>query len=476
MIIGAGISGLSAAYEALSYAREIVIVDENRIYQGSTASTTAKITVQHGFIFDKLLRSLGKKAAKLYYEYNLRGLKRIEEIVRNERIECDFRKVNSYLFAYREEEEGDVEAEARVYGEIGIPGEIVKIDARISPYKALKIHDQANFNVEKYLRGLTDILLKNGVKIHENTRIVDVYEQDGPEAIIADGHKIKAKRIIIATHYPIYKGFNFYFMKMVPKISYSVLTPPTNLEIEDANYISAGTDPALALRFVVGEGGKMLNISGASHEAKAFLSYNKQLDLLKDFGKKRFEIEKYSHAWCTQDYGCTDDLPLVGRVKEGIYIMAAYNKWGMAASVAGALLIRDLETEKYSKYAELLRPERVKLNAKIFTYNLGMVKTLLKTRRIPKRSILKLAPESGKVARLGSKRVGIYKDKDNRLYLVDVTCPHLRCGLRFNPLEKTYDCKCHGSRFDYTGKLLDGPALRDLYKIEIEDVKKYINL
>jgi Rieske Fe-S protein len=77
---------------------------------------------------------------------------------------------------------------------------------------------------------------------------------------------------------------------------------------------------------------------------------------------------------------------------------------------------------------------------------------------------------------LGSKRVGIYKDKDNRLYLVDVTCPHLRCGLRFNPLEKTYDCKCHGSRFDYTGKLLDGPALRDLYKIEIEDVKKYINL
>lgn len=476
LIVGAGISGLSAAYEALSYSQDIVIVEENRIYQGSTASTTAKITVQHGYIYDNLINSFGHEDAKKYYEFNSRGVKRIEEIVQKEKIDCDFQKVNGYLFAYKEDEEMKIEAEAKAYKEIGIPVEVVKIDARISPYKALKITDQANFNVEKYLKGITDILLANKVRIYENTRVIDVYEKETPEAITSERKKITAKRIIIASHYPIYKGFNFYFMKMIPKISYSILSNPTDLEIEDANYISAGSNPALALRFVKSPEGKLLNISGASHDAKKFVSYKEQIELLKNFGKARFGIEDYPYAWCTQDYGSTDYLPLIGKVTENIFIMASYDKWGMSTSVAGALLIKDLITAKDSKFARLFRPDRLKLNAKIFTYNLGMISTLLKTRNIPRRSILKMAPESGKVAKYGNKRVGIYKDKDSKLYLVDVTCPHMRCGLRFNPVEKTYDCKCHGSRFDYTGKLLDGPARRDLYKIEIEDVKNYLDL
>lgn len=402
-------------------------------------------------------------------------MKRIEEIVQKEGIDCDFRKVNGYLFAYLEEEEKDLDLEAEAYRTLGIPGEIVKIDARISPYKALKVPDQANFNVQKYLKGLTDVLLKNRVRIFEKTRIVDVHKDDGPEALTAEGHKIRAKWIIIATHYPIHKGFNFYFLKMIPKFSYSVLTPPVNLEIEDANYISAGDAPSLALRFVLGEGGKMLNISGASHEAKVFVPYEKQLQILKNYGETHFGISEYPYEWCTQDYGCTDDVPLIGKADEGIFIMAAYNKWGMAASAAGALLIKDLVVNKYSKYAHLFRPERVKWNGKLLSYNLGMVATLLKTRNVPKRSVLKLEPGTGKVTRLGGKRIGIYKDEESRLHLVDATCPHLRCGLRFNPIEKTYDCKCHGSRFNYKGKLLDGPALRDLYRIEIEEVRKHLD-
>lgn len=476
LIIGAGLSGLSAAYEALAYAKDIVIVDENRIYQGTTASTTAKITAQHGYIYDDLIKTFGTITAKKYYEFNTRGLKRIEEIITKENIACDFQIVNGYLFAYKEEEEKNVEAEARAYQELGIQGEIVKIDTRISPHKALKLANQANFNPEKYLKRITDILLAHKVRIFENTRIIDVYENETPEAITSERKLIKAKRIIIASHYPIYKGFNFYFMKMIPQISYSILSGPTDLEIENANYINTISNPALGLRFVKSDEGRLLNISGASHDAKTFISYIKQAEFLKEYGKKNFGISDYPYVWCTQDYTTTDYLPLIGRVTKNIYLMASYNKWGMSTAIGGALVIKDLITLNYSKFAHILRPERLKLNKKIFTYNLGMIGTLLKTRNIPRRKIIKLTPETGKVTKLGMKRVGIYKDKNHKLYLVDVTCPHMRCGLRYNPIEKTYDCKCHGSRFDYAGKLLDGPARRDLYKIEIEDVKSYLNL
>ena len=263
-------------------------------------------------------------------------------------------------------------------------------------------------------------------------------------------------------------------MKMIPQISYSILSGPTDIEIEDANYINTISNPAIALRFIKGEEGRLLNISGASHDAKAFKPNLEQIELLKDYGRKNFGIKDFPYAWCTQDYSTTDYVPLIGRVSKTIHIMASYNKWGMTTSVAAALLIKDLMTTNFSEFAQFFRPERVKLTKKLFTYNLGMIKTLLKTRCVPRQSLLKLPPDSGKVVKVGNKRVGIYKDKENKLYLVDVTCPHMRCGLRFNQLEKTYDCNCHGSRFDYTGKLLDGPSRRDLYKIEIDGIKNHL--
>ncbi|MDD4000197.1 MAG: Rieske 2Fe-2S domain-containing protein, partial [Bacilli bacterium] len=135
---------------------------------------------------------------------------------------------------------------------------------------------------------------------------------------------------------------------------------------------------------------------------------------------------------------------------------------------------KDLMAKKSTDFEVLLRPKRLKFTKKLLTYNLGMVKTLLKTRAIPHAKTIILAKEEGRVLKIDNKRIGVYKDQDNKLHFVDATCPHLRCGLRFNLLEKTYDCNCHGSRFSYTGKLLDGPSLRDLDKIDISKVTNFL--
>jgi glycine/D-amino acid oxidase-like deaminating enzyme/nitrite reductase/ring-hydroxylating ferredoxin subunit len=423
-----------------------------------------------------LIRIHGEKIARKYFEFNEQGIKRIGEIIEKEKIDCDFQKVNGYLFAVKEEEEAKIEKEYRAYQSLGIKGEMVKIDPKISTLKALKVTDQANFHPTKYLRQITDILLSSGVRIYEGTRIRDVYQDDGAVALTSERLRIKAEKIIITSHYPIYKGFNFYFMKMMPKISYAILSHPTDLEIENANYSNTITNPSIALRFIKTEEGLCLNISGASHDAKKFTSYLGQVEILKDFGKKHFQITEYPYVWCAQDYTSTDHLPLIGKVDEHILIAASFNKWGMATALATGMLIKDIINNHHSDFEEIFRPRRVKLTGKLLTYNLGMICTLLKTRNLPKRHLLRLAPGTGKVTKMGMKRIGIYKDENRQLHIVDVTCPHMRCGLRFNPLEKTYDCKCHGSRFDYSGKLLDGPARRDLYSIPLAEIKEYIQV
>lgn len=474
LIIGAGMAGLSVAYEMQPYTTNITIVDENRIYQGTTSSTTAKVTYQHGFIYHNLIKTIGLNKAKEYYNFNNEGLKRTQEIIEKEKIDCDFQLINGYLYALKECEEANVDLEYQAYQKIGIPCEITNINEKITKYKALKTPNQANFNISKYMEGLTNILLSNNVKIYEDTRIVDVNFDVETYAKTIDNFTILAKNIIICSHYPIYKSFNFYFTKMMPKFSYSIVSEPVNLDLEDANYINTTSNPTIAIRYIKQDDNLLLNISGATHDAKKFKQTLGQINQLKAFGENHFGITEYPYTWCNQDYTTADYVPLVGRLKDSIYLATSYNKWGMAASTASAIVIKDLIQKNTSEFSDLLKPTRFTCTKKFFKYNFNMIFTYFKTKKVPKTYVLNIPANTGKVVKLKSKHVGIYKDENSKLHIVDAMCPHLKCVLRFNTLEKTYDCKCHGSRFTYEGKLIDGPSKRDLKQLSLDDIKELV--
>jgi len=365
----------------------------------------------------------------------------------------------------------------RCLQKLGIKSEITSINSKITNYKALKVENQANFNISKYLKAITDKLLENNVNIYENTRIVNVYNDVEPVAKTEDFYTIIAKKIIVCSHYPLYKNFNFYFTRMIPKMSYSIVSDIIDInevEIENANYINT-VNPTIALRYIKYKDNWHLNISGASHNANKFKQTKGQINILKTFGEEHFDISEYPYTWCAQDYTTTDYVPLVGKIKNTIYVATSFNKWGMAAASASAVIIKDLILKNSSEFSELLDPTRLTLNSKFLKYNLKTIFTLIKTRSIPKASTIKLLLNTAKVVKLGGKRVGIYKNENNELFIVDVTCPHMKCGLRWNSLEKTYDCKCHGSRFTYEGKLIDGPSKRDLERLTIEDIKPFLD-
>lgn len=471
LIIGAGITGLSVAYELLSCYSNITIVDTNEIFQGTTSSTTAKVTFQHGFIYHDLITKHDVLKAKQYYLFNRRGLNRISEIVERENIQCDYQKVNGYLYCLSENEQKKLDLEFEAYHKIGITATQEKINPKISSYPALKVTNQANFNIASYLKAITNILIKNNVQIYEHTRIVDVNHRKHPYALTSDHHYIQAKNIIICSHYPVYRSFNFFFTKLIPQISYSVLANQAT-DIENANYINVENE-TIALRFIQEDGNWYLNISGSTHDANQFTHAFDEINKLKAFGEKHFGIKEYRYTWCAQDYCSTDYFPYVGRIKDNIYLATGYNEWGMAAASAASLLIKDLIKKNNSDFRELCNPLRIKVNQKLITYNSKMLVTFFKTRILIKKKIRKIAPNTGLVIKKDRKRLGIYMNENYQITIVNATCPHLHCGLHFNPIEKTYDCRCHGSRFLYNGKLIDGPSHHDLKTLDFSELDDF---
>ena len=465
LIIGAGISGLHAAYELLPYSNDIVIVDQNHIYQNTTSSTTAKITYQHGYIYHDLIKKHGLENARLYKDFNELGLRRIEEIIEKEEIDCDFKLVDSYLFALKHHELANIENEEQAYKNLSIEYEKTNIHSNISKYQALKVKYQARFNVERYLNKLASILEEKGVRIYENTKIVEVNYKTKAFAKSVDNFTILANNIIICSHYPFYKNFNFYFIKMIPQMAYATIGK-SDLEIEDANYINTDENNTYAIRYIEIEDKKHLLISGLTHDVNKFKDAFEIVNKLKAFGKEKLRITEYLYTWTGQDYASTDIMPYIGKIKTDIYVATAYYEWGMAASSAAAILLKDLIVRGKSRFSELFNPRRVKLTSKLLTYNAKMLPTLIKTRIFPQAKKWTLSANIGKVLKYKRMHLGMYKDEDGKVYFVKAICPHMKCGLRFNPIDKTYDCKCHGSRFKYTGKKIDGPAKYDLEQID----------
>ena len=182
-----------------------------------------------------------------------------------------------------------ISKEAVAYEKIGVAYRLKPVNERLCPYDALEVKDQANFNITKYLREIVNILTARGVAIYENTRIIDVFGDAQTVAVTSGNKRILANKIIVCNHYPVYKKFNFFFTKMIPYYSYSVIAAEGGAGIEDANYINT-TSPTIALRYVTHEGKRKLNISGASHEAYQFKQPLSEINRLKKFGKDKFGI------------------------------------------------------------------------------------------------------------------------------------------------------------------------------------------
>lgn len=448
-VVGAGMAGILTAYELQRRGARVVVLDRGRVGDGVTGGTTAKITSQHRLIYDRLIRDFGEEKAAQYAQANQRAVRQYAALVESKGIDCAFERRPAFVYAKGNTEK--LEKELQAANRLGIPATLTdRTELPFSVAGALCFPDQAQFSPLRFLYALAKEL-----KVYENTPVWNI---EG-SIVTFRGGKIRAQAVVVATHYPILNSPGYYFLRMHQQRSYVVAL--SGAPVLEGMYIDQEES---GLSFRQAEG--LLLLGGAGHRTGKNTEGGHYGQLIRHAGIL-YPQSVVQAMWSAQDCITVDGVPFIGEYAASmphVFVATGFNKWGMTGCMAASALLADRITGLKNACTPVFSPRRFPVRASAGKLTVdgaeavaGLGKQVLHQ---PVRTLDDLAPGHGGIVRHDGKKVGAYKDEEGRVFLVSTRCPHLGCELRWNPEEKTWDCPCHGSRFDYRGRLLDTPARR----------------
>ncbi|MCM1193115.1 MAG: FAD-dependent oxidoreductase [Butyrivibrio sp.] len=426
VVIGAGMTGILTAWHLQRAGKRVAVLEAGRIGSGQTGRTTAKITSQHGMIYSRLLREIGQKKARLYAEANQKAIAAYERIIKESGIDCDFVRLPAYLYSVLDRT--GLCAEAAAASALGIAA--YEAGIRELPFAtagAVCFENQAQFHPLKFIRALAAKL-----EIYENSPVRSV----GSRIVCTDRARFLTKSIVFATHYPLRDVPGFYFLRQHQERSYVVALK--GCEALHGMYYCVDA-AGLSLR----SAGDVLLLGGNAHrtgESRKGGAYGS----LKAAACKFYPEARIVHMWAAQDCMPHDGIPLIGRYSlwhPNWYVATGYGKWGMTSSMVAALLLTDMITGKRNPWENLFAPGRIRTETGGEKFRTDV--------KVSVDGLWKGLTRSRERCRCGEGEL-------------QARCTHMGCKLVWNPHEKTWECPCHGSRFDGRGRLLDGPAQKPL--------------
>jgi len=479
-IIGAGMAGILCAYLLHKENLSMAVLDAGKILGGTTSHTTAKITSQHGLIYDKLKKQMGFDLAKQYADANENAIKQIKDIIDQHHIDCDYSPQSAYIYAEDENNAEKIEDEVKTASELGIKASFIdEIPFPISIKAGMKFDNQAQFHPRKFLLRLAEIIGNEGVRIYENSRAVDL--EDGEKITITteQGKKVTANKVIIASHYPFYNKPGMYFSRIYTERTY-ILAIAAKEKYPGGMYINA-ENPSRSLRELDTKDGQLILVVGENHKTGQGRDMANHYRNLIDFADRIFTVEDIPYRWSTQDCMTLDGIPYIGYYKQDtpdILIATGFQKWGMTNSMVAANIIRDLIIDGSSQWQDVYNPSRKNIIGAAKTFiveNVDVAKHLISGKISPLPENVEVSPGEGKVFEHDGERIGAYRDEQGKLFLVNTTCTHMGCELNWNSAERSWDCPCHGSRFTFSGNIIDGPAVSPLTaENDVNTVEKII--
>jgi glycine/D-amino acid oxidase-like deaminating enzyme/nitrite reductase/ring-hydroxylating ferredoxin subunit len=465
-VIGGGITGITAALLLKRAGKSVALLEMKRIARGATGYTTAKLTSGHNVIYSALEKAFGAEGARTYAEANEAGLAQIRSLAEELGIDCDLETRVNYVYAASPEAAWQIEAEVEAARRAGLDASLVKRTSLPYPVTAAaRLENQAQFHPRKYALGLAEAIPGDGSHVFEETRARDVHHGE-PCTILTQHGLVRARDVIVATHLPFEDG-GLYFAKTHPQRSYAIAFPIDAESAPDGMFISAD-EPTRSLRTAPADGGLLLIVGGEGHKtgqgdpAESFRR-------LEAWAGGHFPVESVPYRWATHDYVSVDRVPFIGPLlpwRTHVWIATGYGKWGLTNGTAAALILSDLILGRENPWADLFSSRRVRSLASrsLVRENANAAKRFVADRlRLPGREAIEaLAPGEGAVVRVEGETLAVCRGADGELAAVSPRCTHLACYVSWNEAERTWDCPCHGSRYLPDGRVLEGPAVRDL--------------
>ena len=448
-VIGAGMAGILIASALQGAGRRVVVLEAKRTAGGQTRNTTAKLTCQHGLLYEKLIRTLGEEKARQYAQANAAALMEYRRIIADRNIDCELEQRDACVYGSNA---AQLRKEAEAAAALGLPAFFVEETKLPFPTAgAVCFANQAQFHPLKFLQAISEPLT-----IYENTSVQSVEENQ----LITTRGRVQAEQIVFACHYPFVNFPGMYYARMHQERSYVIALE--NAARMDGMWIGA-EQGAYSFRNY----GPLLLLGGGGHRCGEN-SAGGRYDLLRQQAARWFPGSREVAHWSAQDCVTADSVPYIGPYaasRPNWYVATGFQKWGMTSSMVAAMLLRDRICGKENPWAEVFDPGRFdeKTLTGLAQESGQAVKGLAKQLfQIPAEAAKELTPGHGGVVFWKGKKLGVYKDESGALWPVDIRCPHLGCQLEWNPDERSWDCPCHGSRFDYRGKLISGPAQENI--------------
>lgn len=470
-VIGGGIAGITTAFELRNAGQSVALLERDRLLRWVTGHTTAKLTSLHGLIYAHLCDHFGQQRARQYADANEAAIDRIEGTVQKHDIDCGFVRTPAYTYVESKDGRQKIREEVEAARNLGLPAS--SVESTELPYDveaAVEFADQARFHPRQYLLELARKIPGAESHIFEETTVQDV--TDGtPCRVETDRGVVVADDVVIGSHFPI-RDPALYFARLLPKRSYVVgarlgTDPPEGMYYDPE-------EPYFSVRPQPNDDESMVLIGGQNHRTGHGDSTRDHYRRLERQARERFDIESIEYRWATQDYVAIDGVPFVGRLApqmSHLYVATGFGGWGMTNATAGGRLLSDLILDRENSYRSVYQPTRLHLGAstgRLLSHNTHAMKHRIGDRigeqDQPDRS--RLDREEAAVFTEQGDPVAAYRDDAGELHAVSAVCPHMGCLVSWNDGEKSWDCPCHGSRFDIDGTVLDTPAVDDLNQYE----------
>ena len=463
VIIGGGITGLTIAYNLKDSKYKIILLEADDFFSSTTCKSTGKVTYLQDLKYSDIESIYGFNTAKLYYESQKDAIKLIKKTVEDNLIDCDLRKAKTVTFTTNNSDIAKFENEKSILDRLGVKyyDEPLSFDNKnIKDF--IMVKNSYTFNPAKYIDGLIKILYKSNVKLYQKSRVTKIKKEDKSYILYVNNFKINTKKIIASCHYPFFTIPGLIPFKTYTEKSYICATKEEN----DSDYSCISTnDPIVSFRHYNDMEDKYFIYLNCVSKTCDSLNYKKNYEKCTLLSKK-ITNKTPNFKWTNIDVMTNDFMPIIGRISDtekNVFIATGYNTWGMTNGTIAGKIISNLVLGRKSKYANLFSLKRNITIKKVINFAKN---TLLGSVKSYGYTLIRKNPSWYKnkayITNVDGKRLGIYIDDKNDKHITLNKCPHLKCHLIFNEVDKTWDCPCHSSRFDIDGNIIKGPSVHDI--------------